>query len=118
MKSLLIITLVALVACGNFGEKALEFIECVLKKENIKNQAVNLFNSFKTKDISNIISTGISAYLSVKDDIKECLEPKPALRSLAVCGNQKLYDNCKKRCKGMLHMICKKDCFNAWCLNY
>ena len=116
MRSLLIITLVALVACGNFGENALDFIGCVLKNENIKNQAINLFNSFKTKDVSNIILTAISAYFSVKDDIKECLEPKPTLRSLQSCVNQKYYDNCRKTCKGMLHMICKKDCFNAWCL--
>ena len=116
MKSLLIITLLALVACGNFGENALDFIGCVIKNENIKNQAVNLFNSFKTKDVSNIISTAIFAYLSVKDEIKECLEPKPAFRSLQACVNQKNYDNCRQRCKGMLHMICKKDCFNAWCL--
>ena len=116
MKTMLIITLVALVVCGNFGENALDFIGCVLKNENIKTQAINLFNSFKTKDISNIISTAISVYLSVKDDIKECLEPMPALRSLGGCVNQKYYDNCRKRCKGMLHMICKKDCYNAWCL--
>ena len=116
MRSLLIITLVALVSCGNFGENALDFIGCVLKNENIKNQAVNLFNSFKTKDVSNIILTAVSVYFSVKDEIKQCLEPKPALRSLESCVNQQYYDNCRQRCKGMLHMICKKDCFNAWCL--
>ena len=55
MKSLLIIILVALVACDNYRENAKEFIECVLKNENIKNQTVDLFNSFKTKDVSNII---------------------------------------------------------------
>ena len=116
MRSLLIITLVALVACGNFGENTLDFIGCVLKNENIKNQAVNLFNSFKTKDVSNIISTAIFAYLSVKDDIKECLEPKPALRTLVECANKEGYNKCRKKCKGILHMICKRDCFNAWCL--
>ena len=116
MKSLLIITLLALVSCGNFGENALDFIGCVIKNENIKNQAVNLINSFKTKDVSNIISTVISFYLSNKDDIKECLEPNPTLRAMAGCVNQKNYDNCRQRCKGMLHLICKKDCYNAWCL--
>ena len=116
MKSLLIIILVALVACNNNRENAKEFIECVLKNENIKNQTVDLFNSFKTKDVSNIISTAISFYLSVKDDIKECLEPNPTLRAMAGCVNQKNYDNCRQRCKGMLHLICKKDCYNAWCL--
>ena len=115
MKSLLIITLIALVACGNFGENALDFIGCVLKNENIQTQAINLFNSFKTKDVSNIITTVISVYLSVKDDIKECLEPKPALRSLYECINQKGYQKCREKCKGILHMICKRDCFNTWC---
>ena len=118
MKSFLIITLIALVACGNFGENALDFIGCVLKNENIRNQAVNLFKSFKKKDVSNIIATAVSVYLSVKDDIKECLEPKSTLRSLAGCSNQEYYDKCKKKCKGMLNMICKKDCYNLWCLNY
>ena len=116
MRSLFIITLIALVACGNFGENALDFIGCVLKNENIKNQAVNLFNSFKTKDVSNIILTAVSVYFSVKDDIKECLEPKPTLRSLQDCVKREYYEKCRQRCKGMLHMICKKDCFNAWCL--
>ncbi len=114
MKSLLIIALVALVACNNYRENAKEFIECVLKNENIK--TVDLFNSFKTKDVSNIISNAISFYLSAKDHLKECLEPKPNLRAMAGCVNQKNYDNCRQRCKGMLHLICKKDCYNAWCL--
>ena len=114
MKSLLIIALVALVACNNYRENAKEFIECVLKNENIK--TVDLFNSFKTKDVSNIISNAISFYLSAKDHLKECLEPNPNLRAMAGCVNQKNYDNCRQRCKGMLHLICKKDCYNAWCL--
>ena len=116
MKSILIIALVALVACGNFENSVLDLVQCVLKNENIKEQALNVFKSFKTKDFPTIFSTIISAYLAVKDDVKECLTPKPSLRRLSQCLHEDYYQRCRERCKGMLHMICKKHCYNCWCL--
>jgi hypothetical protein len=43
-------------------------------------------------------------------------EKNPIFRALKGCVNQKNYDRCRSTCHGMLHLICKKDCYNAWCL--
>ena len=116
MKSLLIVTLIAIVACSNFEEQILDVFQCLLKSESIKEQIPKVINSFKTKDVPTIISTCFSAYLAVKDDVKECLTSKKPLRNLQECVNKKYFDICNKKCVGMLYLICKKDCYNAWCL--
>ena len=114
MKSSYLFLFIALIAYGNCFDFSI--ITCIITNENIQQQAINIFKAIKTKDIPTIISTVISAYFSIKDDVMNCLEPKPALRATAECQKPELYARCKEKCTGMLHMICKKDCYNCWCL--
>ena len=116
MKVLLIFTLLILTSCNNYLEKASDFLTCILKKENVIEQFLNVIKSFKTKDFSTIISTIFSAYLTVKDDVMECLNTKSTLRFLQNCINQEMNQKCRSKCKGPMHLLCKKDCFNCWCL--
>ena len=116
MKSLLILTLIAIVACSNFEDQILDVFQCLLKNERIKEQIPKIINSFKSKDVPTIISAVFSAYQTVKDDVKECFSSKKSLRNLQECVNKEYFDICNKKCVGMLYLICKKDCYNAWCL--
>ena len=116
MKYNLIILLITLVVGSNINERRFDIFLCIVKNTKIQEQAINLFNSFKTGDISSIIPTVFSSYFIVKENVIQCFEEKPALRALSECVNQKYYDLCRSKCVGMLHMICKKDCYNCWCL--
>ena len=111
--NLIIILIVLVIGTSNNG---LDIFACILKNEKIYEQAINIINSIQTKDFPTIISTLFSAYEVVKENVMQCIQEKPALRALGACVNQKYYDICKSTCKGMLHMICKKDCYNCWCL--
>ena len=62
MKSILLFSLIALISCGDFGEKALNIFICISKNEKIIKEAVNIINSFKTKDFPTIVSTAINCY--------------------------------------------------------
>ena len=114
MKFSLIILLLALVAGTN--NNGFEILSCILKNDKIYDQALNIANSILTNDISNIITTIFSAYEVIKETVLQCFQEKQTLRALGGCVNQKYYDNCIAKCKGMLHLICKKDCYNCWCL--
>ena len=114
MKASYFLLFLALIAYGNCFDFSV--ITCIITNQNIQKQAINIYKAIQTKDITKIITTVISAYFSVKDDVEQCLEPKPALRAAAECVRPELYSRCREKCKGMLHMICKKDCYNAWCL--
>ncbi len=116
MKFSLIIVLFALVAGTNTSNNGLDIFLCILKNEKIYEQALNIIDSIQTKDVPTIISTLFSAYAVIKENVMECIEEKPILRTLSGCVNQKYYDICISKCIGMLHMICKKDCYNCWCL--
>ena len=120
MKFGLIIALIALVSAGS-NDYSLDVLECILKNEKIYDQAIKFIEAIKTEDMSTIISTFLSSYEVLKEVITECTQEKPSVRALdevkpIVCANQERYDKCRANCKGMLHMICKKDCYNCWCL--
>ena len=120
MKFGLIIALIALVSAES-NDYSLDVLECILKNEKIYDQAIKFIEAIKTGDMSTIISTFLSSYEVLKEVITECTQEKPSFRALEevkpiVCANQERYDKCRANCKGMLHMICKKDCYNCWCL--
>jgi len=116
MKPILTILLIALVTASNVNKKGNNIFLCISKNEKIREEGIKVLKAFETKDISNIISTIFSAYFVIKENVMKCYDEKPALRSLKGCVNQKNYERCRANCKGMLHLICKKDCYNAWCL--
>ena len=120
MKASYLILFIALIAHGNCFD--ISTITCIISNEKVQQQVVNVYKAIQTKDLKTIISSAIFAYYSVKDEIAKCFEPKPALRTLeiqpATCARPDSYAECKERCKGTLHMICKKDCFNLWCLQF
>ena len=120
MKFSLIIALIALVSVGS-NDYSRDVIECILENDKIITQAMKIIEAIKTEDMSTIISTFLSSYEVLKEVINECTQKKPTFRALEevkpiICANQERYDMCKAKCKGMLHMICKKDCYNCWCL--
>ena len=70
-------------------KRELIFFLCILKNEKIQEEAIKVLKAFETKDISTIISTVFSAYFVVKENVMECIDEKPALRSLSGCVNLK-----------------------------
>ena len=106
MKYLFLLVLITFVSCGTIIEK----IECLLNNEKIINEVTKVVESFKTNDLKEIISKAFLAYLSIKDDIKNCFSPEPILQALNPfclkdCIKEQCHDNKFKR------PDCRKFCF-------
>ena len=112
MKALLIFAILAIVSCGNFEDRLIEVFTCVVKNENIKDTVVNVVKAVKAKDIPTVISTVVSSYSTIKNDIKKCLEFEPTLK--AGCGTK--YLQCVQNCSFDPFGFCKHDCYVAFCL--
>ena len=76
MKAVYLLLLISLASCLTLKEK----IECFTENKNLLKQVFKVIESFKTKDITTIFTTALSAYYSVKDEIKDCLEGEPNLQ--------------------------------------
>ena len=59
-----------------------------------------LIDAFKTKDFQIILNTILSAYFSVKDNIKDCLNDEPNLK-MTYCGHH---------CHGYSNKACLELC--------
>ena len=113
MKYLFLLVLITFVSCGTIIEK----IECLLNNEKIINEVTKVVESFKTNDLKEIISKAFLAYLSIKDDIKNCFSPEPILQALKVnwcyvrCYREQCIKNEFKRpdCK----QYCHNECYNG-----
>ena len=113
MKKLFLLFLITFVSCGTLTEK----IECILNNKKIINSVTKVIESFKTKDIKEILSTAFLAYLSVKDDIKNCFSPEPNLKiekdpTLGIAYDPKCYDEC---CKGIVSRDLGEHMCNSIC---
>ena len=99
MKAIYLLLVVSLVACLTTKEK----IQCFTKNENLLEQVAKVIDAFKTKDFKIILNTILSAYFSVKDNIKDCLNDEPNLK-MTYCGlicygySGKAKQDCFERC--------------------
>ena len=97
MKVIYSFMLVSLITCLTTKEK----IQCFTENENLLEQVAKVIDAFKTKDFQNIFSTILSAYFSVKDDIKDCLNGEPNLKETYChfrCRPYNKNDDCIKKC--------------------
>ena len=111
MKYLFLLVLITFVSCGTIIEK----IECLLNNEKIINEVTKVVESFKTNDLKEIISKAFLAYLSVKDDIKNCFSPEP---NLLYFNPKDCYNRCfKEQCvqnefkRPDCRRFCRDECF-------
>ena len=89
----------------------IEVVTCLVRNEIVKESVVNVVKAVKTKDLSTIVSTVVSAYRTAKDDVKQCLQFEPVLKG---CGQK--YFACINNCPlGDIFGDCRKDCYNAYC---
>ena len=82
MKKLLILFLISTIICYNNSiEDITDIIKCILKSDLIKTAFEKIKEAFKSKDISEIINTGIYLFNEFKKEIFQC--SKKALRKLS-----------------------------------
>ena len=93
MKSIYLLILISFISSLTIKEK----IECFTKNENLLNQVVKVIDSFKTKDFKTILITALSAFYSVKDEIKDCLNGEPTLK-MTYCGYECRHATNKTEC--------------------
>ena len=110
MKSFLLVAILAIVACGSVEDRIIEVVTCLVRNEKVKESVVNVVKAVKTKDLSTIVSTVVSAYRTAKDDVKQCLQFKPVLKG---CGQK--YFTCVDHCGIDLFGVCRKNCYTAYC---
>ena len=82
MKTLLILFLISTIICYNNSiEDITDIIKCILKSDLIKTAFEKIKEAFKSKDISEIINTGIYLFNEFKKEISKC--SKKDLRKLS-----------------------------------
>ena len=116
MRPILILLLITLVTGNNIEKEKIDIVLCILKNEKVREEVIKIIKSFETKDITKIIKTIFSSYPSIKEDVMNCVNKKPIPIPETDCIKPKLHESCRSKCKGMLHLLCKKDCYNTWCL--
>ena len=116
MRSLLLVFLIALVAC-DFEQNVLNFASCALKSQKLRENLPKVIEALKTGDFSKILSIGLTAFAEVKKDILECVNDEPVLLG-ASCKNYVTYRICYGACKTRGRSSsnqCQKSCSGRWC---
>ena len=110
MKVLLLLFLLAFASCNTVLDKIL----CIAQNKKVIEQATNIIEAIKTKDLQAIISKAFLAYLAVKDDIKECLVDEPVLQ--VGCRYEPQFKECKMySCDYMDQYECIEYCYRKYC---
>ena len=94
MKAILVLFLISLTTCLTIKEK----IECFTKNNNFLKELSKIIESFKTKDFKTILNTGLTAYLSVKDEIISCLKDEEPVLKMTYCAWKCRHSNNKPAC--------------------
>ena len=107
----LLFLLISISSCNSIGDK----IKCLLENENIKDNVLEIINSFKSEEnFFVIISKIIHAYTEIKDDVKRCLEDEPELKG--GCRYEEQFKNCKANsCEYMDEYECMEYCYRKYC---
>ena len=109
---LLIFALISLSSSNDIEDK----IKCIIENENIRKNVMDIINSTTAKeDLKTIISKIISAYYSVKDDVKKCLiDNEPVLKG--GCRYEEQFKECQKNsCEYMEEYECMEYCYRKYC---
>ena len=109
---LLIFALISLSSSNDIEDK----IKCIIENENIRKNVMDIINSIIAKeDLKTIISKIISAYYSVKDDVKKCLiDNEPVLKG--GCRYEEQFIYCRKHsCEYMDDYTCMEYCYRKYC---
>ena len=110
MKALLLLLLLTFASCNTVLEKIL----CIVQNKKVIEQATNIIDAIKTKDLQTILSKAVLAYLAVKDDIKECLIDEPVLQ--VGCRFEQQFKECKMySCDYMDEYECMEYCYRKYC---
>ena len=110
MKVVLLLFLLAFASCNNVLDKIL----CIAQNKKVIEQATNIIDAIKTKDLQAILSKVFLAYLAVKDDIKECLVDEPVLQ--VGCRFEQQFKECKMySCEYMDEYECMEYCYRKYC---
>ena len=98
MKAIYLLVLISLVTSLTTIEK----IKCFTENENLLEHISKVIDAFKAKDFQKVLSTILSGYFSVKNEIKECLNDEPNLEMTYcafLCRKDKNKEECIERCE-------------------
>ena len=102
MKFIYLLILITLVSTQNV-------FECIITNKKIVGQALEVFETLKTKDFGKILNALIQAYFEVKDDVLACFEEEPTLKVIDCCykfwDNDELYKRCQEDVQKK-HIVC------------
>ena len=98
MKVVYLLVLISLVTSLTTIEK----IKCFTGNENLLDHIVKVIDAIKAKDFHKVLSTILSGYFSVKNEIEDCLNDEPNLGMTYCawkCRNDSDKRECIKRCE-------------------
>ena len=101
MKAVYLLVLISLVTCLTTIEK----IKCFTENDNLLEHISKVIEAFKAKDFHKVLSTLLSGYFSVQNEIKDCLNGNEPNLEMTYCAFLCMKERNKKECIE----ICEKN---------
>ena len=101
MKAVYLLVLISLVTCLTTIEK----IKCFAENDNLLEHISKVIDAFKAKDFHKVLSTLLSGYFSVQNEIKDCLNGNEPNLEMTYCAFLCMKERNKKECIE----ICEND---------
>ena len=112
MKALLLVLLFALSSC-NFSGELMQFTQCIVKSQKVKEYLPKILEAIKTKNFQNILKVGFLAFKEIKAEVKECFYSEPVLKG---CKNTLAFGWCCDECPHFYGRAqCVQNCMGKYC---
>ena len=110
MKAILFLILIFGLTCNT----TTDIIKCILNNKIVIKEITEVINSFKTEETSNIIIKVFSAFMKIKEEVKNCLyeEPEPILK-LGCRYEEQFHNCCEYSCDYMDKYECYEYCYDT-----
>ena len=94
--------------------------KCTIKSETAKGLLPKVLEAIKTGNYLSLVQTLIVEFPKVKEEVKECLESEPVLKTkLYDCDGTIPYTRCMDKCKIIIYRPkyyeCTDICKNKYC---
>ena len=113
MKAILFFILIFSISCNTTRD----IVKCIFNSKIVIKEITEVINSFKTEETSNIIIKVFSAFMKIKEEVKNCLyeeEPEPILK--LGCRYEEQFHYClENSCDYMDKYECYEYCYRKYC---
>ena len=110
---LVLLVLIISISCNTTKEK----IKCIIENKIIFDEITEVIESFKIKEVNQIIVKVIEAFMKIKGEVNHCLFDEIEEPILKIgCRYEEQFNNCRlNSCEFMEEFECMEYCFMKYC---